>query len=79
MTEAPAAEELRPLDYLVVAAHPDDAELAVGGTLLALKARGERVGVLDLPDGEPTPPGSPETRRRETEAATAVPPTAFFT
>jgi bacillithiol biosynthesis deacetylase BshB1 len=61
-----------PLDYLVIAAHPDDAELGVGGTILSLKAHGGRVGVLDLTDGEPTPHGSPETRRRETDAATAV-------
>ncbi len=60
------------LDYLVIAPHPDDAELGVGGTMLLLKERGARVGVLDLTDGEPTPHGSPEIRRRETAAATAV-------
>src|ERR1700731_1487442 len=60
------------LDYLVIAPHPDDAELAVGGTILLLQAQGARVGILDLTDGEPTPHGSPEIRRRETEAATAV-------
>ena len=60
------------LDYLVLAPHPDDAELGCGGTLLLLKAQGYRVGVLDLTDGEPTPHGSPEIRRRETDAATAV-------
>src|ERR1700730_15853714 len=60
------------LDYLVIAPHPDDAELGVGGTIPLLQAEGARVGVLDLTDGEPTPFGSPELRRRETEAATAV-------
>src|SRR5258708_27272732 len=60
------------LDYLVIAPHPDDAELGVGGTILLLQAQGARVGVLDLTDGEPTPFGSPEIRRRETDAATAV-------
>jgi bacillithiol biosynthesis deacetylase BshB1 len=60
------------LDYLVVAPHPDDAELGVGGTLLLLKSQGARVGVLDLTDGEPTPQGSPETRRKETADASAV-------
>jgi bacillithiol biosynthesis deacetylase BshB1 len=60
------------LDYLVIAAHPDDAELCLGGTILALKAQGDSVGILDLTDGEPTPHGSPEIRRRETEAATAL-------
>jgi bacillithiol biosynthesis deacetylase BshB1 len=61
---------MQPLDYLVVCAHPDDAELGVGGTLALLKAQGARVGVLDLTDGEPTPHGSPVIRARETAAAT---------
>lgn len=60
------------LDYLVVAAHPDDAELCVGGTILSLKSQGFRVGILDLTNGEPTPYGSPEIRARETDAATAL-------
>src|SRR6266540_4626288 len=60
------------LDYLVIAPHPDDAELGAGGGILLLRAQGASVGVLDLTDGEPTPHGSPEVRRRETEAATAV-------
>jgi bacillithiol biosynthesis deacetylase BshB1 len=63
---------MSPLDYLVIAPHPDDAELGAGGAILLLRSQGARVGVLDLTDGEPTPHGSPETRRRETEAATAV-------
>jgi bacillithiol biosynthesis deacetylase BshB1 len=63
---------MEPLDYLVIAPHPDDAELGAGGTILLLKSQGARVGVLELTDGEPTPHGSPEIRRRETEAATAV-------
>ena len=29
---------MEPLDYLIVAPHPDDAELGVGGTILALLA-----------------------------------------
>jgi N-acetylglucosamine malate deacetylase 1 len=61
-----------PLDYLVIAPHPDDAELGMGGTILLLRSQSYRVGVLDLTDGEPTPHGSPEVRRRETEAATKV-------
>jgi LmbE family N-acetylglucosaminyl deacetylase len=60
------------LDYLVVAPHPDDAELCVGGTMLRLKAEGAAVGVLDLTDGEPTPHGTPELRQQESAAATAV-------
>src|SRR5438874_12833671 len=60
------------LDYLVIAPHPDDAELGAGGAILLLKAQGASVGVLDLTDGEPTPHGSPDIRRRETEEATAI-------
>ena len=60
------------LDYLVIAPHPDDAELGAGGAILLLKAQGARVGVLDLTNGEPTPYGSPEIRAHETAAATAL-------
>ena len=61
-----------PLDLLVVAPHPDDAEISVGGTILACRALGMRVGVLELTDGEPTPRGSPEIRARETAAASQI-------
>lgn len=61
-----------PLDLLVVAPHPDDAEISVGGTILRSRALGLRVGVVELTDGEPTPRGSIERRAAETEAATAV-------
>ncbi len=57
------------LDVLVIAPHPDDAELGMGGAILKFLAEGLRVGVLDLTDGEPTPHGSMEIRRRETAAA----------
>ena len=60
------------LDILVIAPHPDDAELGMGGAILKLKAEGLRVGVLDLTSGEPTPHGSPEIRQRETAAATKI-------
>lgn len=61
-----------PLDLLVVAPHPDDAEIGVGGTLLRSKAQGLTVGVLDLTSGEPTPHGSLEIRARESAASTKV-------
>jgi N-acetylglucosamine malate deacetylase 1 len=60
------------LDVLVVAPHPDDAELAVAGAILKMKSDGLRVGVLDLTSGEPTPFGTPEIRSRETQAATEI-------
>lgn len=60
----------KPLDVLVVAPHPDDAELGVGGTIVKMIEAGWRVGVLDLTSGEPTPHGTPEIRKAETEVAT---------
>ena len=60
------------LDVLVIAPHPDDAELGMGGAILKLKAAGQSVGILDLTDGEPTPHGSPELRARGSAAATEV-------
>lgn len=60
------------LDALIVAPHPDDAELGAGGSILRMLAQGLRVGILDLTDGEPTPHGSLEVRARETAAANEV-------
>ena len=59
-----------PLDVIAVGAHPDDVEIACGGTLAKLVAQGYRVGIIDLTDGEPTPnsPG-PEVRLAEAQAA----------
>ena len=61
-----------PLDLLVVAAHPDDAEISVGGVIVSSVAAGRRVGVLELTDGEPTPRGTVARRASETAAATEV-------
>ncbi|MEZ6059194.1 MAG: bacillithiol biosynthesis deacetylase BshB1 [Planctomycetaceae bacterium] len=60
------------LDVLVVAPHPDDAEISVGGIIAVSRRQNLRVGVLDLTSGEPTPHGTPERRARETAEATAV-------
>ena len=57
------------VEYLVVAPHPDDAELGMGGTIVKLLRAGKRVAVVDLTSGEPTPFGTPAKRRRETAAA----------
>jgi len=59
-------------DLLVIGAHPDDAEVHVGG-ILALAARnGLRAGILDLTSGDLGTRGSAETRRREAMAAAAI-------
>ena len=60
------------LDVLAVAAHPDDAEISLGGTLLRLVDAGARVGICDLTRGELGTRGTAEDRNRETEAANAV-------
>jgi len=62
----------QPLDVLVVAPHPDDAELGMGGAICKLIQQGRRVGIVDLTNGEPTPFGSTEIRARETAAATTA-------
>jgi LmbE family N-acetylglucosaminyl deacetylase len=61
------------LDVIVVGAHPDDVEIACGGTIALLVEQGYRVGIIDLTDGEPTPLSpSPEVRRAEAAAAASV-------
>src|SRR6516162_8823075 len=59
------------LDVIAVGAHPDDVEIACGGTLAQLVRQGYRVGIVDLTDGEPTP-GSPGPETRLAEAAEAA-------
>jgi N-acetylglucosamine malate deacetylase 1 len=60
------------MDMLVIAPHPDDAELGMGGAIIKMIQLGWRVGILDLTDGEPTPMGDPITRTRETQRATEI-------
>ena len=62
----------QPLDLLVVAPHPDDAEISVAGIILQSLSLGMRVGVVELTDGEPTPHGTIERRQMETAASTKV-------
>ncbi len=60
------------LDFLVIAPHPDDAELGMGGTIIKMLAAGMKVGILDLTSGEPTPHGSEAIRQQETAVATDI-------
>jgi len=59
-------------DVLCVAPHTDDAEIALGGTLALLAARGRRVWVCDLTRGELASNADPDERWREAEAASEV-------
>lgn len=58
------------VDILAVFAHPDDAELTVGGTLLKMKHLGYRTGCLDVTAGEMGTRGT--TEKRAIEAADAA-------
>ncbi|HUO35821.1 MAG TPA: bacillithiol biosynthesis deacetylase BshB1 [Candidatus Acidoferrum sp.] len=60
------------VDLLVIAAHPDDAELTSGGTLLKMRDAGYRTGILDLTRGETGTRGTPETRLREAARAATI-------
>jgi bacillithiol biosynthesis deacetylase BshB1 len=60
------------VDILAIGSHPDDVELACGGTLAKLARSGRRVGILVLTRGEAGTRGTLEERRNEAEAAAAV-------
>lgn len=53
------------LDILVLAAHPDDAELGCGGTIAKHVSLGHKVGVVDFTKGELGTRGTPQTRDEE--------------
>ncbi len=57
------------LDILVIASHPDDAELGAGGTILSHTHQGHKVGILDLTEGELGTRGTPEIRKQEAKNA----------
>lgn len=60
------------LDILVLAVHPDDAELGCAGTLLKHMAMGHRCGIVDLTRGELGTRGSAEIRAEEAARAAAI-------
>jgi bacillithiol biosynthesis deacetylase BshB1 len=60
------------LDILVMAAHPDDAELSCAGTILKHIAEGKKVGIVDFTQGELGTRGTPEIRLQESADATKI-------
>lgn len=60
------------IDALVFAAHPDDAELSMGGTIAKLAGHGLRIGIVDLTLGELGTRGSAEIRQNEAIQAGVV-------
>ncbi len=67
-----AEEQLRPLDVLAIAAHPDDIEHTCGGTLIRMAEMGYRAGALDLTAGDMGTRGTPEVRIRESQRAAEI-------
>jgi bacillithiol biosynthesis deacetylase BshB1 len=61
-----------PVDVLAFGPHPDDVELAMGGTLLKLRTAGYTTGIVDLTRGETGTRGTSELRAREAEEATKL-------
>jgi N-acetylglucosamine malate deacetylase 1 len=59
-------------DILCITAHPDDAEIGCGGTLVKHVAEGKSVGLVELTAGELGTRGTPEIRRAEAEAGMLV-------
>lgn len=60
------------IDILGIFAHPDDAELQIGGTLLKMKSLGYKTGVLDITRGEMGTRGTPEGRALEALEAAKI-------
>ena len=60
------------LDILVFAAHPDDAEMSCGGTIMKAIAEGKKVGIVDFTRGEMGTRGTIETRAEESAVASKI-------
>lgn len=58
-------------DILVISAHPDDAEVQMGGTLAALTDQGQRALLVDLCDGEPSDFAATGVRAEQARRAAA--------
>lgn len=60
------------LDILIFGAHPDDAEIGMGGTIVKHTLAGYRVGICDLTHAELSSNGTVETRKQEADAASQI-------
>ena len=60
------------LRILCMGAHPDDVELACGGTLLSHIASGKTAGIVDLTYGDLGTRGTVEIRKEEAAAAADI-------
>ncbi len=60
------------IDVIVFAAHPDDAELSMGGTIKSLADQGYNIAIIDLTQGELGTRGSVEKRYSEAKKASEI-------
>ncbi len=60
------------VDILAIGAHPDDVDLAAGGTLCKLASAGYRIVIADLSRGELSSRGTPDERVAEAQEAAAI-------
>ncbi|RME02180.1 MAG: LmbE family protein, partial [Calditrichaeota bacterium] len=59
-------------DVLAVGAHPDDIEVAMGGTVARLQQQDHPVLIVDLTDGEPARHAEPGVRARQAAEAARI-------
>ncbi|MEQ8424730.1 MAG: bacillithiol biosynthesis deacetylase BshB1 [Cyclobacteriaceae bacterium] len=60
------------LDLLVLASHPDDAELGCGGTIAKHVSLGHKVGIVDFTRGELGTRGTVQSRDEEAKASADI-------
>jgi bacillithiol biosynthesis deacetylase BshB1 len=60
------------LDILVFGAHPDDAEIGMGATIVKHTKAGKRVGICDLTYAEMSSNGTVHSRKQEAANASAI-------
>jgi bacillithiol biosynthesis deacetylase BshB1 len=64
--------EQQPIDWLVIGAHPDDAEIGMGGTIAKHTDAGVCIVVCDLTEAEMSSNGTVESRRLEAAKASEI-------
>lgn len=60
------------LDILVLAVHPDDAELGCAGTIALEISKGKKVGIVEFTTGELGTRGTPAIRLQEAEQSSKI-------
>jgi bacillithiol biosynthesis deacetylase BshB1 len=63
---------LKKVDILAIGAHPDDVELAAGGTVIKSIQQGKRIAIVDLTQGELGSRGTSATRYEEADNAAKI-------